>query len=111
MHRADASLATNLQLATPTEQVRPCCSRMLARISSAIRAGRPSRRMAPETSRNASSSDSGSTSGVTDRKTAMTSADAAAYAPCRGATKTACGHSRRARVTGIADRTPNARAS
>ena len=62
---ADASLATNLQLATPTEQVRPCWSRMLARISSAISVGRPSRRMAPETSRNASSSDSGSTSGVT----------------------------------------------
>ena len=50
------------------------------------------------------------TSGVTDRKTAMTSADAAAYAPRRGATKTACGHSRRARVTGIAERTPNTRA-
>ena len=66
--------------------------------------------MAPETSRNASSSDSGSTSGVTDRKTAMTSADAAAYTPRRGATKTACGHSRRARVTGIAERTPNTRA-
>jgi hypothetical protein len=51
---------------------------MLARISSAILVGPPSRLMAPETSRKASSSDSGSTSGVTDRKTAITSADAAA---------------------------------
>ena len=42
-------------------------------------AGRPSRRSAPETSRNASSNDSGSTSGVTPRKIVITSADTAAY--------------------------------
>jgi hypothetical protein len=111
VRRADASLATNLQLATPTEQLMPCWSRMLARISSAILAGGPSRLMAPETSRKASSRASGSTSGVTDRKTAMTSLDTAAYPAWRGAMNTACGHSRLARVTGIADPTPNALAS
>ena len=41
----------------------------------------------------------------------MTSRDTAAYSPCRGGMKTACGHSRRARVTGMAECTPNARAS
>ncbi len=78
LERVDASLAMNLDGATPTEQVMPCCSAIVARISAPIRAGRPSRRMAPDTSRNASSSASGSTSGVTDRKTSMTSLDTAA---------------------------------
>ena len=111
MQRADAILATNLRGATPTEQVMPCCSRTWARMSSAIRAGEPSLRSAPDTSRNASSSDSGSTSGVTARKTAMTSLDTSPYSPCRGGMKTACGHCRLACPTGIAERTPNARAS
>ena len=43
-----------------------------ARMPRAIAAGRPSSRWAPATSRNASSSESGSTSGVTSRKIAMT---------------------------------------
>ena len=68
----EASLATNLLAATPTEQVMPCSSATRLRISSPIAAGGPSRRTAPETSRNASSRDSGSTSGVTSAKTAMT---------------------------------------
>ena len=79
LDRVDASLAMNLDGATPTEQVMPCCSAIVARISAPIPAGGPSRRMAPDTSRNASSSASGSTSGVTDRKTSMTSRDTAAY--------------------------------
>ena len=74
----EASLATNLVVATPTEQVRPYCSRMSARISWPMAAGRPSRRMAPLTSRNASSRDSGSTSGVTSRNRVMISRDTAA---------------------------------
>ena len=64
LQRVEASLATNLVLATPTEQVMPCCSATWRRISWPISAGRPSRRSAPETSRNASSRASGSTSGV-----------------------------------------------
>ena len=76
----------------------------------AIAAGGPRRLSAPATSRKASSRASGSTSGVTVPKIAMTSLDTAAYSRCRGGTNTARGHSRRARPTGIADRTPNARA-
>ena len=111
MHWIEASLATNLQVAMPTEQMIPCCPRTAARISSPISAGGPRRRSAPETSRNASSSASGSTSGVTDLNTAMTSLDTAAYRPCLGGMITACGQSRRARIIGIAERTPKARAS
>ncbi len=40
----------------------------------------------------------------------MTSFDAAAYTRCLGGTNTARGHSRLALPTGIAERTPNARA-
>ena len=78
MQRADAILATNLTGATPTEQVMDCCSSTCARISSAITRGEPSLRTAPDTSRNASSSESGSTSGVIARKIAMTSLDTSA---------------------------------
>ena len=78
LQRDDASLARNFVGATPTEQVIPCSSAMRARIHSPIQPGRPRRRRAPDTSRNASSSDSGSTSGVTDRNTAMTPADTSA---------------------------------
>ncbi len=76
----------------------------------AITAGAPRRSRAPETSRKASSSASGSTSGVTVPKIAMTSLDTAAYIRCLGATNTARGHIRCARPTGIAEWTPNARA-
>ena len=111
MQRAEAIFATNLTGATPTEQVMDCCSRTCRLISSAMALGEPSLRLAPDTSRNASSSESGSTSGVTARKMAMTSLDTAPYSRCRGGRKTACGHSRRARPTGMALRTPKARAS
>ena len=50
-------------VATPTEQVMPCCSATWSRICAPIAAGGPSRRSAPETSRNASSRASGSTCG------------------------------------------------
>ena len=46
-------------------------------MAAAIASGGPNSRRAPATSRNASSSDSGSTSGVTSRKIAMTALDAA----------------------------------
>ena len=73
----DASLATNLVVATPTEQVSPYWPRTLARIRRAMAAGGPSRLMAPPTSRNASSRESGSTSGVTPRNRAMISLETA----------------------------------
>jgi hypothetical protein len=62
----------------PTEQVMPCSSSTVARIHSPICDGEPSRRCAPLTSRNASSSEIGSTSGVIERNTAMTPSEARA---------------------------------
>jgi hypothetical protein len=62
----------NLVEATPTEQVIPCSSAIVSRIRWAIWRGVPNRRRAPDTSRNASSRDSGSTIGVTLANTAMT---------------------------------------
>ena len=41
----------------------------------------------------------------------MTCLETALYTECRGGMKTACGHSRLARTAGIAERTPNFRAS
>ena len=76
--RVEPSLATNLVGATPTEQVSPCSSATRRADQPAISAGRPNSRGAPATSRNASSSESGSTSGVTSRKIAMTAREAAA---------------------------------
>ena len=111
LDRVEASLARNFVGATPTEQVMPCSSAIRARIHSPIQAGRPSRRQAPPTSRNASSMDSGSTSGVIDRNTAITPADTSAYVDMFGGTTTACGQSRRAWVIGMALCTPLARAS
>ena len=102
----EASLATNLVVATPTEQVICCWARTWARISSPIAAGRPSRRTAPDTSRNASSRASGSTSGVIVRNRAMTSRDTTEYSPRLGGRTMACGHSRRARAIGMAEVTP-----
>ena len=109
--RDEASFATNLVPATPTEQVTPCSSWIRARMCSAIVVGEPSRRTVPATSRKASSSDSGSTSGVTERKTAMTLSETWVYSRWSGRRTTACGHSRRARVIGIAECTPKRRAS
>jgi len=65
-------LATETEPATPTEQVIRCSSATRARMCSAISRGVPSRRVAPETSRNASSSETASTSGVTCRKISIT---------------------------------------
>ena len=111
LQRADATLATNFVGATPTLQVSPSSRETRSRICSAITAGRPWARTAPDTSRNASSSESGSTSGVTSRRIAITALDAAVYAARSGRTTTAPGHSRNARVIGIALRTPYLRAS
>jgi hypothetical protein len=97
--------------AMPTEQVICCCSATWCRIRFPMVTGEPSSLVAPETSRNASSSDSGWTSGVTEAKIAMTSFDTAPYSRCRGGMTVACGQSRLARDIGIADRTPKALAS
>ena len=67
-----ASLATEIEAATPTEQLIPCSSWIVARSCSAICRGGPSRRVEPRTSRNASSSETTSTCGVTRRKFSIT---------------------------------------
>ena len=77
--RPEASFAMNLVAATPTEQVSPVSSSTRERISSAMRRGEPSRRRAPDTSRNASSMLSGSTSGVTSWKMSITFAENSVY--------------------------------
>ena len=59
----------------PTEQVIRCSSATRARMYSAIAVGEANRRNEPRTSRNASSTDSGSTAGVTDRKISITADD------------------------------------
>ncbi len=63
------------------------------------------------TSRNASSSESPSTSGVNDSKIPNTRSLASAYAWKRGGTTIACGACLTARDIGIALRTPNGRTS
>ena len=70
-----ATLATDTDAATPTEQVMPCSSWIVARRCSAISAGVPRRRVDPLTSRNASSSDIASTTGVTSRNVSITDAE------------------------------------
>ncbi len=55
----------------------PCSSCTVSRTCWPMTAGLPSRRTAPETSRNASSSESGSMTGVTERKVSMTAAEIA----------------------------------
>ena len=63
------------------------------------------------TSRYASSIDSGSTSGVTARNSSKTVVDTRLYFDMSGRTTTRCGQLRSAVDIGIAERTPNARAS
>ena len=64
LQSSDASLATNFDGATPTEHVTPTSRSTSARIFAAISAEDPNSIVAPATSRNASSSEIGSTSGV-----------------------------------------------
>jgi hypothetical protein len=65
----------------------------------------------PDRSMNASSIDTGSTSGVSLNMSSRTWRPTRAYFSMSGRTTLACGHSRRASNMGIADRTPNVRAT
>ena len=67
-----ATFARNFVLATPTVIGRPTCARTVPRRRAAISTGGPARRCRPRTSRNASSIDSPSTSGVVSSNTAKT---------------------------------------
>ena len=66
-----ATLARNFVLATPTVIGRPTRSRTSRRSRTAISAGVPAIRSSPRTSRNASSIDSPSTSGVVSSNTSI----------------------------------------
>jgi len=69
----------------------------------AILAGVPASRRSPRTSRNASSIERPSTSGVVSSNTRYTALLASAYADIRGSTTIACGHSLRAFAPPIAE--------
>ena len=79
---------------------------MRARRCSATAYGEENRRSDPRTSRNASSSEITCTTGVTCRNVSITDEDTAVNWSWSGDTVTRPGHSRRARVIGIAERTP-----
>ena len=64
LQSSEASFATNFVGATPTEHVTPTSRSTSARIFAAISAEEPNSIVAPATSRNASSSEIGSTKGV-----------------------------------------------
>ena len=109
--QADAVFARNLFGATPAEAVRPVSSRIRRLIRRATSTASGSPHEFSVTSRYASSSESGSTRGVTSRKIANTCRDTSAYFAKSGRTITSWGQSRTARDIGTAERTPNARAS
>jgi len=90
---------------------RPTRDSTSARSRTAISVGVPEIRRSPPTSRNASSIEIPSTSGVVSRKTSNTRLLASAYADIRGSTTIARGHSRRAWTPPIAVRIPYALAS
>ena len=98
-------------VAMPTEMGRPASSRTRRRIERAMWTGSPKRRMAPATSRKASSIEIGSTRGVKCSNTAMTALLASTYASNRAGTVTRSGQRRRASAPDMAERIPNRRAS
>jgi hypothetical protein len=73
--RREASLASWVVSATPTEQVTRCSSKIRIRRYSPIWAGDPNRRSDPDTSRKASSIDNVSTLGVMLRNVSITADD------------------------------------
>ena len=106
-----ATLARHFVLATPTVIGRPTRSRTSRRRRPAIAGAGPDRRRSPPTSRNASSTDSPSTSGVVRSNTSKTASLASVYADMWGSTTIACGQRARAWAPPMAVRTPNAFAS
>ena len=89
----------------------PTSARTRSRSRTATCSGVPAMWRRPPTSRNASSIESPSTSGVVSRKIANTSLLACEYASIRGGTTTASGHSSSACRPPIAVFTPRAFAS
>ena len=109
--RSEATFATNLLAATPTDAVRARLEAMRALIVAATVGPSPESRSVPVTSRKASSMDTGSSSGVNSARMAMTCRETAAYLSMSTGTNAPSGHRRAARPIGIAECTPNRRAS
>ena len=111
METSLAILATNLFGATPALAVRSVSARIAAFTCRAISGAGPNSATLAVTSRKASSSESGSTSGVKRWKIARRSRATATYRSIRPRTTTACGQRASASAIGIAERTPKGRAS
>ncbi len=104
-------MATNLLAATPTDAVSSRLAAMRALMVAATVGPSPESPSVPVTSRNASSMETGSSSGVNSARMAMTSRETAAYLSMSTGTKAPSGQRRAARPIGIAECTPNRRAS
>jgi len=105
-------LARNLLQESPIDTVIPISrSTRAAKPASALAPDIPCSRSVPNKSMNASSIETGSTSGVRSRMRERTSCPARAYFSMSGRTTVACGHNRRASNIGMAERTPKVRAT
>jgi hypothetical protein len=103
LRRSDAIFATSFVRATPTEIVRPTSSWTAALIARAMASPSPKSFRDPVTSRNASSIEIGSTSGVNRRRIARTSLLTRPYLRPSTGRKIPCGHSAPAVRSGIAE--------
>jgi len=101
-----AIFAMNLFGAIPHEMVMPSSSRTARRISRAMSVALPSKSEQVLTSRKASSSDRGSIMSVKRSKISLTCSDTSLYLAMLPRTITSLGHSRTARLMGMALCTP-----
>ncbi len=97
--------------ARPSDATSPTSARIRHLIARATTGGGPWSPRVPVTSTKASSIETGSTSGENSPRTAMISADTRPYLARSTGRKVACGQSRAAVRIGIAECTPNGRAS
>ena len=104
-------MARNFDGAIPIDATRPSSFRMSPLIAFPMAWASPNRRSEPVTSRNASSRDRGSTSGVYRWKIPMIWRLTRVYLSKSAGSRTSSGQSRSARAVGMAECTPNSRAS
>ena len=103
----EAILATDLELATPTEIVRPNFDKTFCYNFFAICGGVIVPAIKWLTSKYASSNESGSTKGVISLNTSITCLDTSRYTANLGETTTASEHFLKAMLVGMADLIPN----
>src|SRR5207247_158270 len=108
---SEATFATNLFDARPAEAVRHVSSRIRRLIARTASSALPKSPSVPVRSTNASSTDTGSTSGEKSASMPMTCTETARYFAMSTGRKAAWAQSLAARAIGIAERTPNRRAS